>query len=54
MTSPVTTIAVPQTVVAQGLYRTLGFQEIAPYYANPVPGTKFFALPLPFIDKISL
>ena len=38
--------AVPQTTVAQTLYRTLGFQEIEPYYANPVPGTKFFALSL--------
>ena len=36
--------AAPQTTVAQQLYRTIGFQEIAPYYANPVPGTKFFAL----------
>ena len=38
--------AVPQTRVAQALYRTIGFQEIEPYYANPVPGTKFFALQL--------
>lgn len=38
--------AVPQTVVAQGLYRAVGFEETAPYYANPVPGTKFFALTL--------
>ena len=38
--------AVPQTTVAQALYRTIGFQEIEPYYANPVPGTKFFALQL--------
>lgn len=38
--------AVPQTTVAQSLYRTLGFQEVEPYYANPVPGTKFFALAL--------
>lgn len=32
--------------VAQGSYRALGFQEIAPYYADPVAGTRFFALPL--------
>jgi len=38
--------AVPQTVVAQGLYRAKGFEETAPYYANPVPGTKFFTLGL--------
>lgn len=38
--------AVPQTTVAQRLYECLGFQETAPYYANPVPGTRFFALPL--------
>lgn len=38
--------AVPQTVVAQALYRAIGFQEIEPYYANPVPDTKFFALSL--------
>ncbi len=38
--------AVPQTIVAQQLYEDLGFQLIAPYYANPVPGTKFYTLPL--------
>lgn len=38
--------AVPQTVVAQALYRAKGFAETAPYYANPVPGTKFFTLSL--------
>jgi carbonic anhydrase len=38
--------SVPQTVVAQQLYRAIGFQEIDPYYANPVFGTKFFALAL--------
>jgi putative acetyltransferase len=39
--------AVPQTTVAQQLYESMGFEETAPYYANPVPGTRFFALPLP-------
>lgn len=38
--------AVPQTAVAQHLYRAMGFEEIGPYYPNPVPGTKFFALSL--------
>ena len=38
--------AVPQTVVAQQLYRAMGFEETLPYYSNPVPGTKFFALSL--------
>jgi putative acetyltransferase len=38
--------AVPQTVVAQHLYRSIGFQHIEPYYPNPVSGTHFFALAL--------
>lgn len=38
--------AVPQTHFAQQLYRKLGFEEIPPYYANPVPGTRFFGLAL--------
>ncbi|KAF0812674.1 putative N-acetyltransferase YsnE [Andreprevotia sp. IGB-42] len=38
--------AVPQTVVAQQLYLAYGFTEIAPYYANPLPGTRFFGLGL--------
>jgi putative acetyltransferase len=38
--------AVPQTVVAQQLYRAMGFEETASYYPNPVPGTNFFALSL--------
>jgi putative acetyltransferase len=31
---------------AQALYRTLGFVEIPPYYENPLPDTRYFALPL--------
>lgn len=39
--------AVPQTIVAQRLYRSMGFSEIGAYYDNPVEGTKFFELCLP-------
>lgn len=39
--------AVAQTTIAQQLYQAMGFQETEPYYANPVPGTKFFKLSLP-------
>lgn len=38
--------AVPQTVVAQRLYTATGFVETEPYYPDPVPGTRFFALTL--------
>lgn len=38
--------AVPQTTVAQRLYESMGFQPMAPYYANPVAGTKFYSLAL--------
>ncbi len=36
----------PGMVEAQRLYRELGFQEIAPYRANPVPGAVFMELAL--------
>ena len=39
--------AVPQTTIAQQLYRTIGFLETEPYYANPVPGTRFYELAFP-------
>ena len=36
----------PGMVEAQRLYRTLGFREIGPYRANPVPGAKYMELAL--------
>ena len=36
----------PGMVEAQRLYRDLGFREIAPYRANPVPGAVFMELDL--------
>lgn len=31
---------------AQNLYTRMGFQEIAPYYKNPIKGAKYLKLPL--------
>ena len=31
----------PSMRAAIGMYRALGFREIDPYYANPVPGALF-------------
>lgn len=36
----------PQMGAAIGLYRSLGFTEIAPYTGNPVPGALFLELEL--------
>jgi ribosomal protein S18 acetylase RimI-like enzyme len=36
----------PTMAAAIGLYRRLGFREVAPYYDTPVAGTLFFARPL--------
>ena len=36
----------PKMNDAIGLYRSLGFVEIEPYYNNPVPGAKFMELSL--------
>jgi ribosomal protein S18 acetylase RimI-like enzyme len=31
---------------ARGLYASLGFEEIAPYYFNPIPGAHYLRAPL--------
>jgi ribosomal protein S18 acetylase RimI-like enzyme len=36
----------PSMTAAQALYRRLGFQPIAPYTRNPVPGALFLGLEL--------
>jgi putative acetyltransferase len=36
----------PSMASAQALYRRLGFQEIPPYYKNPVEGAVFLELQL--------
>lgn len=37
----------PSMSAARSLYRSLGFREIEPYAANPIPGTTFLELALP-------
>ena len=38
--------AVPQTVVAQGVYEAMGFERTEAYYQAPSPGTKFYEFKL--------
>jgi len=38
--------AVPPTLQAQKLYKSLGFYEIEPYFDNPVKGTRFYSIDL--------
>ena len=42
----------PELQRAIALYRTFGFQEIAPYNDNPVPGVLFLELKLPSRGRI--
>lgn len=44
----------PQMGEAQRLYATLGFRSIAPYYANPIPGTVYMALELGADPRLSV
>jgi len=32
----------PKLETAQGIYKALGFQEIPPYYKNPLPGVVYY------------
>ncbi len=43
----------PSMRSAIALYRTLGFEDVAPYCHNPVPGALFLARALPFVPEVA-
>ncbi len=43
----------PSMTAALNMYRSFGFEDIAPYYTTPLQGTHFLALRLPRRQKPS-
>jgi ribosomal protein S18 acetylase RimI-like enzyme len=40
------TLRIPKMTTANRLYDALGFRDIAPYYANPLPDVRYMELDL--------